>query len=157
MNGGRLLLDVCPAISVVIHTDIAGQTSRRSLPPFRNPVTDEAWAAVESVLFEAIDEATIYKSAKNIFGSAGPTHIDSDGWKNITYALYIYITIYNYRFYGKKSDHLRTSIANMRKRICTKEVKPDCLGELLSCRLIPLKKNDPKDVRLICDGYPVQR
>ena len=31
---------------------------------------------------------------------------------------------------------------------CTKEVKPDCLGELLSCRLIPLKKDDPKDVRL---------
>jgi hypothetical protein len=33
---------------------------------------------VEPVIFESIDKFSIYKAAKNTFGSAGPGHVDSD-------------------------------------------------------------------------------
>ena len=108
----------------------------------------EEIATVEPVIFEAIDETSIYNAAKNTFGSAGPTHIDSDGWKHILCS----------KFYGKKAEQLRTTIAGMCRRICTEEVNPDCLEELLSCRLIPLKKkDDPKGVRPIGIGEVLRR
>ena len=37
----------------------------------------------QSVIFEAITAEIIEKAAHNVSGSGGPTHIDSDGWKQI--------------------------------------------------------------------------
>ncbi len=86
---------------------------------------------VQPVIFESIDESTIYDAAKNTFGSGGPTQIDADGWKHILCS----------KSYGKLSEELCQVIADMAKRLCTEKVEPDMLNELLSCRLIPLNKN----------------
>ena len=86
---------------------------------------------VEPVIFESIDETAIYNAAKKTFGSGGPTQVDADGWKHILCS----------KSYGKSSELLCQSIADMAKRLCTEEVDPGLLNELLSCRLIPLDKN----------------
>lgn len=103
--------------------------------------------AVEPVIFEQIDEAAIYTAAKNTNGSAGPTHVDADGWQHILCS----------KYYGKKSANLSTAIANVAKRMCAEEIEAVSLEELLSCRLIPLKKKDePKGVRPIGIGEVIR-
>ena len=86
---------------------------------------------VESVIFEQIDGKTIQDAAKSTFGSGGPTLIDADGWKHILCS----------KSYGKTTDSLAQSIADMAKRLCTEKIPSGPLSELLSCRLIPLDKN----------------
>ncbi len=86
---------------------------------------------VQPVIFESIDGQSIFNAAKNTFGSGGPTNIDADGWKHILCS----------KSYGKLSEELCQSVADMAKRLCTEEVEPATLNELLSCRLIPLNKN----------------
>ena len=103
---------------------------------------------VEPAIFEQIDETAIYKAAKNTSGSAGPTLMDADCWQHILCL----------KCNGKKSVNLRTAIANVAKRLCTEDVESVCLEELLSCRLIPLKKkNDPNGVRPIGIGEVIRR
>ena len=86
---------------------------------------------VKSVIFEQLDGKTIQDAAKSTIGSGGPTLIDAHGWKHILCS----------KSYGKNSDTLAQSIADMAKRLCTERVPSDHLSELLSCRLIPLDKN----------------
>ena len=86
---------------------------------------------VQPVVFESIDETAIHDAAKKTFGSGGPTQVDADGWKHILCS----------KSYGKSSEVLCQSIADMAKRLCTEEVDPGMLNELLSCRLIPLNKS----------------
>jgi hypothetical protein len=86
---------------------------------------------VEPVIFESIDETAIQNAAKKTFGSGGPTQVDADGWKHILCS----------KSYGKLSELLCQSIADMAKRLCTEDVDSGVLKEFLSCRLIPLDKN----------------
>ena len=37
----------------------------------------------EPVIFEAIDGTSVYRAAKQLEGSGGPTLMDADGWKHI--------------------------------------------------------------------------
>ena len=44
---------------------------------------DQAKNSVEPIIFEQIDSEMIKKAAKATNGSAGPTKVDADTWKNI--------------------------------------------------------------------------
>ena len=89
----------------------------------------------QPVIYEEIDGEAVYKAAKNIQGSGGPTLIDADGWSHILCS----------KSYGKSSVELCDAIANLAKKLCKDEVHPDCLKEFVACRLIPLDKGQDKD------------
>ena len=88
-------------------------------------------ANIQPVIFEQIDESVIQAAAKSTFGSGGPSQVDADGWKHILCS----------KFYGKESASLCQAIACVAKRLCTEDINPDHIKELLSCRLLPLNKN----------------
>ena len=85
----------------------------------------------DSVIFEAIGADEIIKSAKNIDGSGGPTNIDAEIWRHMLCS----------KFHEKQSRSLATAISDLTKIMCTEELDPKILQELLASRLIPLDKN----------------
>ena len=95
----------------------------------------ETAEAPQPVLFEGIDGESVYKAAKKLQGSGGPTQMDADGWRHILCS----------KSYGKASVDLCESIANLAKKLCREEIHPDSLNELVACRLIPLDKGTDKD------------
>ena len=84
----------------------------------------------EQVIFEEINGASVYKAAKQLQGSGGPTQIDADGWKHILCS----------RSYGNASAELCDDIADLAKKLCTVDIHPEVLVEFVSNRLIPLDK-----------------
>ena len=78
---------------------------------------------------------SIYKAAKHLQGSGGPTLIDADGWKHFLCS----------KSYGNASSDLCDAIANMAKRLCTDNIEPETLHEFLANRLIPLDKGNDQD------------
>ena len=93
--------------------------------------------APQPVIYEEITSDVVYKVAKNISGSGGPTLIDSDTWKHFLCS----------KVYGKSSQELCQSVADLAKLMCTEEVHPDCLIEYNACRLVPLDKGQTKDLK----------
>ena len=89
----------------------------------------------QPVIYEGIDADAVYKAAKQIQGSGGPTLIDADGWRHILCS----------KSYGKASVDLCESIANLAKKLCREEIHPDTLHEFIACRLIPLDKGSDKE------------
>ena len=87
--------------------------------------------SVQSVIFEEIDGEMICNAAKKTFGAAGPSQVDADSWRHMLCC----------KAYGKTAEALATAISEMAKILCTEQVNSSCLTELLSCRLIPLKKD----------------
>ena len=49
--------------------------------------------------------------------------------------------ILTYKSFGKSSDDLCTSLAEMSKKLCNTKENSDSLEAFLACRLIPLDKN----------------
>ena len=88
----------------------------------------------------------ITDAAKKTFGAAGPTHVDADAWRHILCC----------KAYGKTAEALATAVSDLTKILCTEHVDSSCLTELLSCRLIPLKKDDD-GVRPIGVGETLRR
>ena len=91
--------------------------------------------APEPVIFEEIDGTSVYKAAKHIQGSGGPTLIDADGWRHILCS----------KSYGNASTELCEAIADLAKKLCREEVPPDILHEFVANRLIPLDKGEDKN------------
>ncbi len=101
---------------------------------------------VQPVIFEEIDSEMIYNLAKNVSGSGGPSKVDSEMWKHMLCS----------KAFGKISVRLCQSVANTAKRLCQEEVPSSFLTELVSCRLIPLIK-DNTGVRPIGIGEVIRR
>ena len=89
----------------------------------------------EPVIFEEIDGNSVYKAAKQIQGSGGPTLIDADGWRHILCS----------KSFGNASSELCTAIADLAKKLCRDDINPDTLHEFVSNRLIPLDKGTDKE------------
>ena len=85
---------------------------------------------VEPVIFNNIDGKLIQACAKRTAGAAGPSGLDSDGWKRILCS----------KQFGKKTDELCDAIALMGRRLCTSYIDPALLQPYVACRLIPLDK-----------------
>lgn len=77
----------------------------------------------------------MYRAAKYIQGSGGPTIIDADGWRQILCS----------KAYGKSSTDLCEAVADLAKKLCRESVHPDTINELVACRLIPLDKGNDKE------------
>ena len=91
--------------------------------------------APEAVMYEAITSDLVYKTAKRMKGSGGPTLIDSDMWKQFLCS----------KAFGNTTTNLCTAVADLTKILCTEEVHPDCLTEFIAGRLVPLDKGDTKE------------
>ena len=68
--------------------------------------------------------------------SAGPSGLDSDGWRRILLS----------KNFGQIGKDQRSAIATMAKHLCTRKVELECndhnsLEAYLSCRLIPIDKS----------------
>ena len=115
-------------------------------PLIEECLVEESANTVQPVIFEEIDSELIYQLAKKATGSGGPSKVDSEHWKHI---------LCN-KSYGNVSVQLCQSIADVTKRLCQEEVSTACVHHLLSCRLIPLKK-DTSGVRPIGIGEMLRR
>ena len=89
----------------------------------------------QPVIYEGIDGHSIYKAAKHIQGSGGPTLIDADGWKHILCS----------RSFGNTSQDLCDAIAELAKKLCRDNIHPDTLHEFVANRLIPLDKGEDRE------------
>ena len=89
----------------------------------------------EPVIFEGIDESAVYRAAKHLQGSGGPSLMDADGWKHILCS----------KSYGNASRELCAAIADLAKKLCREPIHPESLHELVANRLIPLDKGADKN------------
>lgn len=89
----------------------------------------------EPVIYESIDGTSVYRAAKQLEGSGGPTLIDADGWKHILCS----------KSYGKASQDLCDAIADLAKKLCRDDINPALLHEFVANRLIPLDKGADKE------------
>ena len=89
----------------------------------------------EPVIYEEINGTSVYKAAKLIQGSGGPTLIDADGWRHILCS----------KSFGNASSELCEAIADLAKKLCRDNINPDTLEEFVANRLIPLDKGADKE------------
>ena len=71
----------------------------------------------EPVIYESIDGTSVYRAAKQLEGSGGPTLIDADGWKHMLCS----------KSYGKASQDLCDAIADLAKKLCRDDINPALL------------------------------
>lgn len=103
--------------------------------------------SVEPVIFNNIDEESIYRAAKYTKGSAGPSGMDSDAWRRILCS----------KSFGGASKDLCYAVALLARRLCTEFVDPYSIEDLIACRLIPLDKNHGQGIRPIGIGEVLRR
>ena len=106
--------------------------SREASPEILLPLTS---VPPQPVLYEEITAHAVYKIAKNMRGSGGPSMIDSDIWKQLLCS----------KAYGNAATGLCQAVADLAKILCTEDVHPDCLTEFIACRLVPLDKGESSD------------
>ena len=94
--------------------------------------SEEDAPQVLDVRFEDITSELIIKSAKNTFGSGGPTKVGSDIWKTMLCS----------KKFGKFSIDLAEEVATLARALCTKHVPFESISTLVACRLVPLMKDD---------------
>ena len=108
-------------------------------PEGRNPVPDvllpQTSTAPQPVIYEEITSDSVYRTAKNMKGSGGPTLVDADTWKQFLCS----------KVYGNSSVDLCQAISDLAKILSTEEVHPDCLTEYIAGRLVPLDKGNTKE------------
>ena len=90
---------------------------------------------VHEVIFDSINGETIRTSTLNTKGSAGPSGLDSEGWRRILIS----------RVFGKNGEELCNSVSRLAKQLATKLIEHNGnsspIDALLACRLIPLDKS----------------
>ena len=101
----------------------------------------------DPVFYEGIDGSLIQSIAKGMTGSGGPTKTDADIWKRILCS----------RTYGKLSDQICQSVAELAKQLCRENVDSSLLAEFVACRLVPLRKDDGEGIRPIGIGEIIRR
>ena len=106
--------------------------SREAVPEVILPQTS---VPPQAVIYEDITAHAVYKIAKNMRGSGGPTQIDSDIWKHFLCS----------KAYGNAATDLCQAVADMTKILCTEVVHHDCLTEFIACRLVPLDKGETSE------------
>jgi hypothetical protein len=80
------------------------------------------------VIFDALDGAVIKDIASHMKGSAGPSGLDAEDWRQMCCS------------FKDVSDHLCNTLANTAKCIATSYVDPSGIQALNACRLIALDK-----------------
>ena len=101
--------------------------------------------AIESYLFEEIDDDLIKRAALETKGSAGPSGMSSDTLRSILCS----------NLNSKEAKELREQIAILTRNLATLSFDPSLIEPLVACRLIPLDKNP--GVRPIGVGETLRR
>ncbi len=123
MGGGVLPLDDA-TISILKEKHPKGQdTNDHNL--LQGPVQH-----VNPIVFDAIDEQMVLKAALATQGGSGPSGFDADGWRRPLTS----------KMYGECGKDLRSSIANVTKKLCTQQINDQSLQGFLAARLVPLDK-----------------
>ena len=78
-------------------------------------------------MFEVITAERVFKTAKQLKGSGGPTLVDSDMWKQFLCS----------KAFGKTTMGLCQAVADLTKLLCVEEVNPELLQEFIASRLVP--------------------
>ena len=102
-------------------------------------IIDHQAPVVHPVVFETISGESVLKAVMNMHGGAGPSAMDSDGWRHVLVS----------RNFGIHSEELRSEFATMIRQICVDKVDIEhsngsptsSLEAFLACRLLPLDKN----------------
>ena len=135
----RLVSDQCSSGVLNIDQEIDGTPVLDPLTSKQTPALQASSATLLSpndrsleihpILFEAITGDLIRSTSLRVQGSAGPSGMDTAGWRYICIA-----------FHGA-SKELYIVLAAMTRRICTSFVDPSGLTAFIACRLVPLNKN----------------
>ena len=115
-------------------------------PARETALSMEDASPVEEVIFEEIDVQKVQRASKNTSGSGGPTKIDADTWKHILCS----------KAFTTHSENLANEIAVFARRMCTENIPNEHISSLLSCRLVPLMKED-NGVRPVGVGETLRR
>ena len=86
---------------------------------------------IDPIKFHLIDTKSVKKAIFKTRGAAGPSDIDTDGWKRI---------LTSNQFDNCSNDLCKTFVEVI-KRLCLTEDLWSLLEALLACRLIPMDKN----------------
>ena len=92
----------------------------------------------EPVVYEAINGQSVFKAAKQLQGSGGPTLVDSDGWKHILCS----------KSYGNVSTDLCEAIAELAKKLCRDDIQPSLLNEFVANRSHWIKERIKKGIQV---------
>ena len=101
--------------------------------------------SIHRIKYENINADVVRKATLKTKGGSGPSGMDAHGWKRILTS----------RQFVESSTDLRTTIANMIKKLCIDKDLANTLEAFLSCRLIPLDMNP--GLRLIGVGEVIRR
>ena len=86
---------------------------------------------IHPIKFDSIDAENVRKAALNTRGGAGPSGLDTDGWKRI----------FTSNQFGDSTDDLCKTFSEVIKKLCTVQNQSTSLKAFLANRLIPLDKN----------------
>ena len=86
---------------------------------------------IDPIKFHLIDTKSVKKAIFKTRGAAGPSDIDTDGWKRILTS----------NQFDNCSNDLCKTFFEVIKRLCLTEDLWSLLEALLACRLIPMDKN----------------
>ena len=91
---------------------------------------------VNDIIYQNITGDSIMKASLNTKGAAGPSGLDSEGWRRMLVS----------RVFGKYGEDLRNAVARLARMICTEDIQntknnQSPLEALIACRLIPLDKS----------------
>ena len=101
-------------------------------------ITNKEPIPIHQVVFNEITGESIKKAALKTRGGAGPSGMDSDGWRHILVS----------RYFGDAGDELCNELANCVRKLCTEKLLLKTTGPhttssieaLLANRLVPLDK-----------------
>ena len=98
------------------------------MPPTKGSLLFGPIEYIDPIIYEAIDGNSIRDAALKTTGAAGPSGVDTDGWRRLCLS------------FQRASNDLCEALASLARRLCTEFVDPAGIEALLTCRLIPLDK-----------------
>ena len=135
----KLLSDECNgnALSLDSHvtSDTTGRESLKEKHPKKKPLNPMTVIRPEDcpndhhpVIFESLNGQLIHRTALKTNGSAGPSGVDSAGWRRLC------------SFFQYASKELCSALAAVARRICTSYIDLNSLKAFVASRLIALDK-----------------
>jgi hypothetical protein len=106
---------------------------------FNGPIRE-----IEPTYFDVIDTDMIDRAIRKTSGSAGPSNMDSQFFKEL-----------GHKSFRKEGDGLKQHIAFLARKLAVDNIDPGHLQSFVACRLIPLNKNP--GVRPIGIGETIRR
>ena len=90
---------------------------------------DELAPTPHPVMFDAIDGSMIRSISQKMTGSAGPSGLDTAGWRRVCSS------------FARASGEVCTAVARVARRLCSSYVDPEGITSLAACCLIALDKS----------------